>query len=129
MPNPSIGGFQFIILRGGVDIEGEQLETLARQGVNGTAFRKVGRRNEPVILVSIADVLDAPATKAIWESYKALQGTSIQLIEDNGTTWDNVVVLNVRRLGFPKKMATSVGGLVADSQFLVTVEWQLILSD
>lgn len=129
MPNPSIGAFEFIILRGGLDIEGEQVETLARQGVNGTAFRKVGKRNEPISLVSVVDVLDGPATKTLWEAYKALQGTVVQVIEDNGSTWDNAVVLNVRRLGFPKKMATSIGGLVPNSTFLVTVEWQIILAD
>jgi len=123
---PSIGSQSFIGLRGAVQPFGERLEEITRAGVDGVAFRKMGKRSRPYQLVSVVDVADASAAEAEVAACKALQGTLQTVTEDNSNATEEVAVLLVD-VAAVQPIATPSGGVVDgdNGTFLVRLVWTL----
>lgn len=121
----SIGGLSVITLRGGINPgTGEQLQDITRPGVDGIAYRKVGKRGRPFTMESVVDVANAAAVTTAIANYKALQGTLVTVVENNGQTWTNVAVLNVRPAE-PQKVLTATTG----SDYLLRATWTLQMTE
>jgi len=123
---PSIGSQSFISLRGALQPFGERLEEITRAGVDGVAFRKLGKRSQPYQMMSVVDVADAAAASAEIEACKALQGTLQTVTEDNSNATEEVAVLLVE-VSAVQPIATPSGGTVDgdDGTFLVRLVWTL----
>jgi len=126
MTTPLIGTFDFITLDGAViPATGEQLQDITRQGVDGVAFRKVGKGSKSFTLKSMRDVATAAAAKTLTLEYKAAQATVVTVLDATGQSWTNLVVESVQ-VDAPKFVVSKSGGLDAGSSgYLVGATWVL----
>jgi hypothetical protein len=122
----SINGLQFLCLKGEVFLRQEELETFNRGGVDGTAFRKLGKRGQPFELISIVDAPSLEDAKAGFEAYRDIVATNPVTVIKDGINWGNYVVLRVSLApkGI-KAVANFAGGLNAPSLALLTCRWEL----
>jgi len=120
----SIGGYSMIFVSGPVGRPGMATERIERPGVDGTAFREQGLRCEPFMMTSIVDLDDAADVAAELDLYAALKGTLVTVIDDHGSTWTNVMVLDVQPVE-TKTIGVSAGGLATTPTKLVTARWTL----
>ena len=120
---PGIGSYNFIKLSGGINPgTGEQVEEITRAGVDGVAFRKIGKRGFAFEMRSVVDVADAAAAQTLVGNYKALQGSIVNIVDDTGRTWNNYIVLRVRPIQ-ARPVTSATGGLVNDPEYLVSASW------
>lgn len=123
---PGIGAYNFVTLKGEINPgSGHQMEEITRPGVDGVAFRRIGRRGFPFKVQSMVDVATDSAAAALLSSYKALQGTVVSLTDETGQVWNNIVVLNVRPAGRKYVVAKSGGLDAGQTGYLVRCEWML----
>ena len=119
----SIGSVSFISMRGNLALIGEAVETWTRRGSDGLGIRKIGMVPEPVFLSTLADVTGAAGAKTAALAYKALQGSLQTITDDTGQTYSNVLIRRVN-IFTPKKVLTSVGGLVGGDH-LLRAQWEV----
>lgn len=126
----SIGGYSFITLEGGLNPgSGEQLEEITRPGVDGVAYRRIGRRGVPFRMQSLADVANAANAHSLILNYKALQGGLVTLVDETGQSWFNVMVLRVQ-CSQPKYVTGMSGGLTGgQTGYLVSADWLLQMTE
>ena len=125
-----IGTFNFVSLKGNVNpAKGEQLEVITRANVDGVAFRKTGKRAESFEMQSLVDGLSSTETAlTLLDSYKAMQGTLVTLTLEDGSIYNNVMVLRVTEIErLPIK--SSVGGIVPGSDYLLRCSWTLQMTE
>jgi hypothetical protein len=123
---PSIGGFEFITLKGEIDLgNGMQVEDVSRPGVNGVAFRLLQRRGEPFRLASTVDVANLAAANTLLLDYKEMQGTLQDVEDEHGTVWSNLMVLSVRTRQRQYTVGKSGGLVVGNTGYLVLADWVL----
>ena len=121
---PSIGGNSVLTLRGEFQTLAQTLEPITRPNIDGVAYRVVGQRGGPFRMLSIVDVDDDAAAEALADTYKALIGTLVTVLDDHGQTHTNIVVLDSRILR--KQPVKQAGGGLSTSQgYLVTTVWTL----
>lgn len=122
--------FDFVTLTGDINPGiGQQLQELTRPGVDGVAYRRIGRRGVPFQLKSTRDVATIVDAYNLVHFYKELQGEIIDMRDEREVEWFNVVVLRceVKRPRFVSGMA---GGLSSStSGYLVEVTWLLQMSE
>jgi len=92
----SIGALSFDLLRGMADEPAEATESWARPGIDYQTHRRIGYRARQIELRTVAIVADATAAAVEAAAYKAVQGTSLDIIDATGVTWANCRVLEVR---------------------------------
>lgn len=121
---PSAGGgpFTFITLKGEIQSLAKVVDDVTRPGVDGHAYRENAKRGRIYEMVGLRDYLDNAAAVAEYADLMALQGTIVTVIDDRGATAQNVMVLEVERLAL-EPMLKSVGGLVANSTYLMTMRF------
>lgn len=125
----SIGSFTFLTLKGGVSIgSGMTLQEITRPNVDGISYRKVGKRGEPFQVNTVIDLLNYPTAKTRVSDYAAMQGTLVTLVEESGSTWNNVLVLNTRHVE-TVPIRSSVGGITANSLVLLSMVWTLRMTE
>lgn len=120
----SIGGNSFIRLDGDIDVNKADLRECTRPGVDGRAFRKLGKRSETVELTGITDVLDDATAGSVFAVYSALVGTT-QSIVKCGVIHADYLVNNVRVLGRKKVEQSRGGTLGGGATYLVESVWTL----
>jgi len=125
----TLGTFEFISFNGNVDLQGSQLEVLARQGVDGLAYRDVGKRNQPTSFSATVDVDSQAAGQALLRAYKSIQGKVVTFTEGNGTIWLDTTVLAVIRAGNMQAITGAAGGVSSAKQFLLSTQWSLQILD
>lgn len=107
----SIGAYTVIDVQGGINPgTGDQLEEITRPGVNGVAYRKLGKRGLPFQLRVLVDAANAAGARTKIINFKAMQGTSVTIVDNDGNSWPNAVALNVRHLR-TQKIENAVGAV------------------
>lgn len=122
---PQIGSYRFLTLQGVLDLAAECVEQLPeRIGIDGTAYRKIGKRARISQMTSEVDVLDKAAAKVLQQNYMNTRGTIVSVTTEQGNVYSNVLVVDVRVTEIPSHRSPS-GGLVANSTYMVRAEWTL----
>lgn len=117
----SIGNIYFLAIRGRVAKPGMAVEEITRPGVDGHAFKQIGKRAAISTLITLYDGISA-ADAELHISYSAnLKGTIVTVVYNDGTNDQNVQVLEVEPVQV-KRVATAVGGL-NNGNWLVTLRW------
>jgi hypothetical protein len=106
---------------------GERLQIITRAGVDGTAYRKTGKRAAPSQITTIVDLGSDAAVKSELAAYKALQGTLVTVVTESSGTYTNVAVLAVREVSV-RQVLTPVGG-VSGGDHLLTCQWVLQMTE
>jgi len=119
----SIGSIQFIRLDWARQPQGEAVRMLERPGADGVGYQAIGKRARPTRARSICDVANAAAVDTLLQDANAIRGSLQTVVEDDGTSVDNVFVHQVVKV-MSKRVLTPVGGLTA-GEWLVTLEWVL----
>ncbi|UCG33300.1 MAG: hypothetical protein JSU68_01465 [Phycisphaerales bacterium] len=74
---------------------GRETQIIAREGVDGFAYKNLGVRGEVYRIRGQVDVVDA-ASRATWiKNARALKGRRCTYVDDFGTSWANQLVHNV----------------------------------
>lgn len=121
----SIGGITVTTWRGSLDPTGQTVEEITRPGVSGHAYATRGKRAMEGLVRTIIDVTSAAAIETTRAAVKALQGTSVTVIDGVGNTINNVVVEQVRIIS-TRAVASAVGGINGTAAtHIMEVEWQL----
>ncbi len=122
----AIGGITLLTLTGGINPgDGEQVEEITRPGVDGIAFRRIGKRGFPFRLQTTLDVESSAQAKAHIISCKSLQGSVVNFTDGVGQTWNNYIVLRVTHTE-TRRIQTAVGGLSgSNAAYLVSMAWTL----
>jgi len=122
---PSIGSIELLTLSGAVNPgTGEQVEEITRPGVDGVAFRRIGKRGIPFRMQSVTDVSSSYNAQNHINACKALQGTVIDIEDATGRTWSNYIVLRAQPTNTQKVTGAS-GGLTSSPAYLITIAWTL----
>jgi hypothetical protein len=109
----SIGVLPVLFLKGGVDVPGEQSETIERQGFDGLAYRQIGKWGREFKLESWAEAVDTANVILIQKNLKLLQGTIVDFTLDNGIPYVNAMVIDVFNQP-PMAIRNATGGLFTD---------------
>lgn len=125
MATPSIDTYEFLSMIGpALGPAAETVEDISRAGLDGHAYRKVGKRSEPVQLMTIKDVLNAAAAKTLIENYLACQGTLADVTDAHGNETTDVCVLRVGDFRV-SEFKTGVGMTSDTNTLLVRALWTL----
>lgn len=103
-------------------LSGLNLEPIQREGVDGIAFRDVGIQGEQGTITAIAHIASAADLDNALMAYYALKGTVVAVVDDNGDTWNNIVILNVRKISQSKFGSTAPSGIAARLVMQFTVQ-------
>lgn len=128
MTTPSIGSYNFLSMIGpALGPPAETLEDISRLGLDGHAYRKVGKRSEPVQVQTLIDVADAAAAKTLTENYLGIQGTLVTVTDAHGNAEEHVCVLRVGDFRV-SEFKTGVGMTSDANTLLVRALWTLQVS-
>jgi len=124
----SIGGRTVLRLTGNLEPgTGERLQDITRAGVDGVAYRKVGKGAGRTQITTLVDLGSSSAVNSEIEAYKALQGTLVTIVTENGGSYTNVAVLNVTSLPVQKTIS-AVGG-VNGGTHLLRCQWVVQMTE
>lgn len=119
----SIGTFEFLRM------EGPQIPSLAsfveiidRAGVDGTAFRIDALKAEELTIYTIEGVSYLSEAKTRADDYAELKGTKVTVVDDLEREVEDVLVVDVRVISTPQKLALSVP---AGIDYVVRAIWLL----
>ena len=117
----------FITLDGVVNLAGDQVADITREGTDGMAHKILGKKGVPYNLRSTGDYADKASAQAAREAYAALKGriVTVTTIEDGVTSVedDNQMVLEVS--SSIRKLVNAAGGVVAGN-YLITANWTFV---
>jgi len=91
----TIGALSFTGMNGGPGGSGEMLEISDRIGVDGQRARKVGSRIAEASIQTVAFVATA-SIAATLNSYLAVKGTVVTIVDAHNVSWANCTILDVR---------------------------------
>lgn len=121
----STGRFAFDDMLGAPQPKTEQLEVIARPGVDGENLRETGVRAEPTALRTLVYLADRGDAKTAIESYAVLiDGEPYEIIQ-HGQSWGFYRVLKV----VPQPLlpcAVAAGTLVVNPSVLLIADWLLL---
>ncbi|MBN46294.1 MULTISPECIES: hypothetical protein [unclassified Methylophaga] len=122
--------FDFVTLTGDMNPgTGHQVEELSRPGVDGVSYRRIGRRGLPFQMKSVRDVINIADAYNLVHSYKDLQGQIIDIFDERGVDWYNIMVLRCQPRA-PRYVDAMAGGLSgAANGYVVEVEWLLQMTE
>ena len=95
----SVGGISVYSIRGRVDGAQERVEVIGNENVDGLAALKTGVRGEPFELRSMVFTNSTALIGTIENSYRAIVGSVVSVVDDHGVTWTNLLVLRVKAAG------------------------------
>jgi hypothetical protein len=131
MPGGSITSgantFDFITLRGTPQSQGMIVEELPRPGVDGQAYRELGRRAEPFEMIGVRDVESDAAARHWIVALRQLQGTLVTVTDDFAITTPNVMLLLAAPLE-RKPLLAAAGGLTTGATRLVILRFLMQLT-
>ncbi len=124
-----IGPFPFLDLRGGIERFKQEVEILARPGVNGAGFKQLGLKGRPFNCHSRVDAESVQDAQLAWENYSLIVGDgNAYYVAQYGTDFTifgvQFIVLDVRLVTI-KAMALFQGGIFPPSQGWIEAEWTL----
>lgn len=119
----------FVRLRGNPDPMAYRIERIDRAGSDGIAYRKGAKKPSPFTVETFEDLATAAETETKLESYKAMVGSLVTVIDDFTVTRTNVMVLGVA----PVRAAAvtgSAGGIALTAAVAILVaRWELELTE
>ena len=92
-----------------------------RPGTNGYAFDHLGKKGQGITQRTRQWVATLSAANSADDTYRALQGTLVTVIDDMGRTVNNVKVLDVRVL----QVQQLLDSIPAGSNYEIIAEWLL----
>lgn len=112
--------YSFFSMRGSIDPSKERLSEITRPGVDGTAFKAVGRRGAPFqVVTTTLFTLDTIATAKV--AYSNLVSAIVSVTDDFGDTWNLILIEDMRILETRNLLASQPTGYVA----MMRVEWTM----
>lgn len=120
---PSIGIYNFITIKGAINLQQQRLEPFSRPGVNGESFQSLGRRAEVSTFTATRDVSTLSSAANLLTAYSNLVGSVVIITDDLGVSWSNMLVTAVRQVS-AKRIIKGVGGLVINPAVRQVVEWE-----
>ena len=99
MAVPKIGAYFLYDMRGTVVPAATQVEPIARPGVDGMAYRDTGSRAHESNLYTVTMLAATTDVDGRLAQYKALVGTEVTVLDAFGSTFSNVMVLDVQFIG------------------------------
>ncbi len=124
----SIGGRTVLDMTGTLEpATGEGLQDISRPGVDGTAYRKTGKRASRSQITTLVDLGSSGGVDSEIAAYKALQGTLVTVVDAAGISWTNVAVLRVNVLPY-KHTIQAVGGVNGGS-YLLRCQWVVQMTE
>lgn len=116
-----------ITMRGGPTPEAERIVDITRPGVDGAAYKKIGKRADRFEMMTMSGSNSAANAWGLVETYRNLVGTLVTLVDDHDVTWNNVAV---HRIANPRvrKVATPAGGTTGMTH-AVFVRWEMQLTE
>ena len=127
----SIGEHRFLQLTGAINPGGgEQLEDITRPGIDGVAWRRIGKRGIPFQLRSVVNLSSADKVQTQLISYQQTQGQIVNIVDQHALSWDGYLVLRVlhRRTQALLSATTDNHGRTkpnTQQSYLLTVDWLL----
>lgn len=119
----SIGAFEFLRMEGPqIPLLASAIEIIDRPGTDGEAFRVDALKAEELTVYTIEGVSSVNDAKSRADDYSALKGTKVTVEDDLGRSVDDVLVVDVRVLNTPQKLALSEP---AGIEYLVRAIWLL----
>lgn len=73
-----------------------KVETISRDGIDGEAFRSNAKKVPDVTLQTVATASTLAEANLAPDSYAAIIGTQVTVIDDLGRTVSNVMILDVK---------------------------------
>ena len=92
----TIGTYSFDVMNGRPLVAAEGLTVRERPGVDGSELRKHGSREAVVRITTSRTVANAAAANTLVENYRAEKGEIVQIVDADGITHDDCLILDVR---------------------------------
>lgn len=128
MPRPMLDSQAFVDLKGALQKQRVVVQEHHRKGIDGSAFTRFGKKAPPSRFIGRIDVNDAAAAETMRGTLYDKQGTKVTLVDEAGTSHDDVVVEDVRELA-TDPITKAVGGEQSDPDFMMTWEFMLRATD
>lgn len=117
----SIGDFNFLQMQGPqIPLLASAVEIIDRAGTDGTASRIDALKAEELTIYTIEGIQYLADANIRADDYAALKGTHVIVIDDLGREVEEVLVVDVRVISTPQKMALSVP---ANINYVVRAVW------
>ena len=113
----------FIRMDGVVRASGPMMKDISQEGVAGAAFQRYAYRGEPFPIRTTAAFTFPADVASAQILYAQYQTRNVNITDDFGNTFSNVMVLSARVVDV-RKIASGVG-LLSAKNYLVTAEWEL----
>lgn len=120
----TIGSEPFLTLQGDVQLPTQTVEEITRPHIDGVSFRLTGTRGQRFTVTAVRDVMGASELLAKIADLKDLVGTILTLTDDRGTAYAGILIVSHSYVA--QRIETSVGGLVANSKYLLTSTFECI---
>lgn len=112
--------YSFFSMRGAIDPSKERLAEITRPGVDGTAYKAIGRRGEPFqVVTTTLFTTDTIATAKV--AYANLASAIVSVTDDFGDTWNLIMIENSRVIETRSLAASQPSGYI----YLMRTEWTM----
>ena len=130
LPVHSIGSHTFVNMVGSPAVYGQVSETFGFPGVDSVDIRLLGKHSDQFTMLTVRDFLTIAAARTALQAYKDLVESGAQVViwsDHNFSTAENIdaQVLEVRQVSL-RSASAIVGGLTANSKFILRAAWRLI---
>ncbi len=102
--------YTFISLQGATQRLGQRLEEITRDGVDGHAYRKQGKRGMPFQMIGVMDCDTLSGATTTYNALKGIEGSIVSVIDDVGDSLSGVALLSVEKQSI-RKVLSGVGGV------------------
>jgi len=125
----SIAGNSLYIVAGKIARGGQKVEDISRDGVDYHAYRCRGVKARPSEIVTERDFDNSGLANTAILAYKAMQGSAVTVIDEDGITYSSVMVLGCDPVG-TNITGTIVGGFgtAGTARTIVRMAWLLQLN-
>jgi len=103
----TIGSLTFAVMEGVLHAPAPHVEALERVGENGAELRDEGIRDTIAELVTLAGFTDQSAAAAAAAAHRALVGTLADVIDAQGATHANCLIMDARPIVRPTLLSTT----------------------
>lgn len=122
----------FISLQGAiVDPAAERIQIIDTPGIDGVAFRKIGKKPEPFTMIGSVDLDNAVnAIRDQINTYRGIVGDTCTIVDDVGNTVDNLKMIGARpREYFEMINAVGSGAVSTDKKYLLIMVFTFVATD
>lgn len=126
MPVAKVGTLQFTRVDIAPNVPEENVEEITRQGVDGVAYRKIGKRSETLTVRAVKDVTSATQRTTLLNTAAKMRGTLVSIYDEYSTEWKNMLVQRAHE-GESHPIRSAVGGINGvNATIIVTVLFEVV---